>query len=32
MATVLKIVSQKLMEREDGTHYMENIFPLYRWE
>ncbi|TYK17692.1 phosphate transporter PHO1-like protein 10 [Cucumis melo var. makuwa] len=29
VATVLKIASQKLMEREEGTHYMENIFPLY---
>ncbi|XP_038892178.1 phosphate transporter PHO1 homolog 10-like [Benincasa hispida] len=29
VATVLKIVSQKLMEKEDGTHYMENIIPLY---
>ncbi|XP_023541375.1 phosphate transporter PHO1 homolog 10-like isoform X1 [Cucurbita pepo subsp. pepo] len=28
-ASVLKILSQRLLEREDGTHYMENIFPLY---
>ncbi|XP_022968056.1 phosphate transporter PHO1 homolog 10-like isoform X2 [Cucurbita maxima] len=28
-ASVLKILSQRLLEKEDGTHYMENIFPLY---
>jgi len=29
-ATVLRIVSQQLMEKKVGTFYMENIFPLYR--
>lgn len=29
-ATILRIVSQQLMEKKVGTFYMENIFPLYR--
>ncbi|RHN55444.1 putative SPX domain-containing protein [Medicago truncatula] len=28
-ATILRIVSQQLMEKKVGTFYMENIFPLY---
>ncbi|KAK7274866.1 hypothetical protein RIF29_15967 [Crotalaria pallida] len=29
VATILRIVSQNLMKRKEGTFYMENIFPLY---
>jgi hypothetical protein len=30
VATILRIVSQHLMDKKVGTFYMENIFPLYR--
>ncbi|KAL2349213.1 hypothetical protein Fmac_003213 [Flemingia macrophylla] len=29
VATILRITSQKLMKKQKGTFYMENIFPLY---
>ncbi|XP_061366328.1 phosphate transporter PHO1 homolog 10-like [Gastrolobium bilobum] len=29
VATILRIVSQHLMKKQEGTFYMENIFPLY---
>ncbi|XP_050373013.1 phosphate transporter PHO1 homolog 10 [Argentina anserina] len=29
VAIVLRIQAQKLMDKKDGTQYMENIFPLY---
>ncbi|KAK2429185.1 phosphate transporter PHO1 protein [Trifolium repens] len=29
IATILRIVSQHLMDKKVGTFYMENIFPLY---
>ncbi|KAF7809095.1 phosphate transporter PHO1-like protein 10-like [Senna tora] len=29
VATILRIISQKLMKKKEGTFYMTNIFPLY---
>lgn len=29
VAIVLRIEAQNLMDKEEGTQYMENIFPLY---
>ncbi|RDY07085.1 Phosphate transporter PHO1-like 10, partial [Mucuna pruriens] len=29
VATILRITSQELMKKQQGTFYMENIFPLY---
>jgi hypothetical protein len=29
VAIVLRIEAHNLMDKEEGTEYMENIFPLY---